>query len=57
MVRDAAEKRYILEVCRFTDFNLRRASRILGISPKSLYVKLKQYGIKKLGFGVDDSES
>jgi two-component system response regulator HydG len=45
MVRDAAEQRYILDVCRFTDWNLRRASRILGISPKSLYVKLKQYGI------------
>jgi DNA-binding NtrC family response regulator len=45
MVRDAAEKRYILDVCKFTDFNLRRAARILGISPKSLYVKLKQYGI------------
>jgi DNA-binding NtrC family response regulator len=45
MVRDDAEKRYILEVCKFTDFNMRRASRILGISPKSLYAKLKQYGI------------
>lgn len=45
MVRDAAEKRYILDVCRFTDFNLRRTARILGISPKSLYAKLKQYGI------------
>lgn len=45
MVRDAAEKRYILEVCRFADFNMRRAARILGISPKSLYAKLKQYGI------------
>jgi DNA-binding NtrC family response regulator len=47
MVKDAAEKRYILDVCRFTDFNLRRASRILGISPKSLYSKLKQYGIAR----------
>ena len=45
MVRDAAEKQYILDVCRFTDFNLRRSARILGISPKSLYAKLKQYGI------------
>ena len=47
MVRDAAEQRYILDICRFTDWNLRRASRILGISPKSLYVKLKQYGISR----------
>jgi DNA-binding NtrC family response regulator len=47
MVRDAAEKQYILDVCRFTDFNLRRSARILGISPKSLYAKLKQYGIAR----------
>jgi transcriptional regulator of acetoin/glycerol metabolism len=47
MVREAAEKRYILEVCRWADWNLRRASRILGISPKALYQKLKQYGIAR----------
>jgi DNA-binding NtrC family response regulator len=44
-VRDAAERQYILDICRYTDFNLRRVARILEISPKSLYVKLKQYGI------------
>lgn len=47
IVRDAAEQRYILDICHFTDWNLRRASRILGISPKSLYAKLKQYGISR----------
>jgi two-component system NtrC family response regulator len=44
-VRDAAERQYILDICRHTSFNLRRAARILDISPKSLYAKLKQYGI------------
>jgi DNA-binding NtrC family response regulator len=47
MVREAAEKRYILDVCRFTEFNLRRSARILGISPKSLYAKLRQYDIAR----------
>jgi DNA-binding NtrC family response regulator len=47
MVRDAAERRYILDICRLTHFNLRRAARILGISPKSLYAKLKLYGIER----------
>lgn len=46
-VREFAERRYILEVCRLTSFNLRRASRILEISPKSLYAKLHQYGIER----------
>ena len=47
MVREAAEKKYILEVCRQTDFNLRAAARALEISPKSLYAKLKRYGITR----------
>lgn len=46
-VRDAAERQYILDVCKHTGFNLRRTARILGISPKSLYAKLKQYGIAR----------
>ena len=44
---DRGERHYLLEVCRFTRWNLRRTARILGISPKSLYVKLKQYGISR----------
>lgn len=47
MVRDAAERNYIVEVCRQTNYNLRRVARILGISPKSLYARLKQYGIAR----------
>lgn len=46
-VREAAERSYILEVCRHTDFNLRAAARALEISPKSLYAKLKRYGITR----------
>jgi len=46
-VRDLAERHYILEVCRHSGFNLRRSARILEISPKSLYAKLKQYGISR----------
>lgn len=47
LIRQLAEKRYIVEVCRLTGFNLRRAARILEISPKSLYAKLHQYGIER----------
>jgi DNA-binding NtrC family response regulator len=47
VVRDAAERRYIMEICRFANFNMRRSARILGISPKSLYAKLKLYGIER----------
>jgi DNA-binding NtrC family response regulator len=46
-VRDAAERRYILEICSHTGFNLRRTARILEISPKSLYAKLKAYAIAR----------
>lgn len=47
MVRDEAERRYILEVCNLTKYNLRKAARILDISPKALYARLKQYGIAR----------
>lgn len=47
VVRDAAERRYILEVCQHTNFNLRKAARILQISPKSLYEKLRRYQITR----------
>lgn len=46
-VREAAEREYILEVCRNTGFNLRAAARSLEISPKCLYEKLKCYGITR----------
>jgi len=47
IVRDSAEREYIVEVCRHTGFNLRKAARILEISPKTLYSKLAQYGITR----------
>jgi len=46
-VREAAEREYIIEVCRHTKFNLRAAARSLEISPKCLYEKLKRYGITR----------
>lgn len=46
-VREAAERDYILQVCRHTEFNLRAAARALDISPKCLYAKLKDYGITR----------
>lgn len=45
MVRDAAERAYILEVCKHTRYNYRQVARILCISPKALYNRLHQYGI------------
>ncbi len=47
LVREAAEREYIIQVCRHTRFNLRAAARALDISPKCLYAKLKQYGITR----------
>jgi transcriptional regulator of aromatic amino acid metabolism len=47
LVREAAERDYIIQVCRHTRFNLRAAARALDISPKCLYAKLKQYGITR----------
>lgn len=46
-VREDAERRYILEVCRQTGFNMRATARALEISPKCLYEKLKRYGISR----------
>ncbi|MEJ2182901.1 MAG: sigma-54 dependent transcriptional regulator [Nitrospirota bacterium] len=39
------EKDYILKVLRETGGNQSRASQVLGISRKTLYLKLKRYGI------------
>jgi DNA-binding NtrC family response regulator len=38
------EKSMILETLKQTDGNKRKAARILGISPKTLYARLKSYG-------------
>jgi DNA-binding NtrC family response regulator len=50
VVREAAERDYILEVCRHANHNYRQVARILDISPKSLYVRLRQYGIERPTF-------
>lgn len=47
MVREAAERDYILQVCRHAKNNLRQVARILGVSPKALYSRLRQYGITR----------
>lgn len=39
------EKDYILSVLKKTDGNQTKASRILGVDRKTLYLKLKRYGI------------
>lgn len=50
MVRDAAERDYILQICHHARHNYRQVARILGISPKALYARLKQHGIVRPGF-------
>lgn len=47
MVREAAEREYILAVCRHSGFNIREVARVLGVSRKCVYDKLKQYGIER----------
>jgi Nif-specific regulatory protein len=44
---DELEKEYILKVLKHTHWNQTQASRILGIDRKTLYLKLKRYGLKK----------
>ena len=43
---EEAEKRHILEVLRQTGNNKSRAAQLLAIDRKTLYNKLKQYGIE-----------
>lgn len=50
LVREAAERDYILKVCRHANHNYRQVARILDISPKALYARLRQYGIVRPGF-------
>lgn len=40
------EKRYIMEILEYTDWNKSRAAKILGIHRKTLLEKRKQYGIQ-----------
>jgi DNA-binding NtrC family response regulator len=46
-VREAAERDYILAVCRHADFHIQRVARVLDVTPKCVYAKLKQYGIAR----------
>lgn len=43
---EEVEKRAILNAVDFTNFNRRKAARLLGISERTLYRKLKDYGIE-----------
>ena len=43
---EEVEKRAILNAIHFTNFNRRKAARLLGISERTLYRKLKDYGIE-----------
>ena len=43
---EEAEKRHILEVLRQTGNNKSRAAQLLAIDRKTLYNKLKQYGME-----------
>ncbi len=47
MVREEAEREYILRVVNHSGYNLRQAARVLAVSPKCLYAKLRQYGIAR----------
>jgi DNA-binding NtrC family response regulator len=44
-VREEAERAHILSVLRITDGNRGRAARILGVSRKTLWKKLKHLGV------------
>ena len=44
-VVESAEREHILRICHQTNFNLRQTARILGITPKTLYAKLRNFGI------------
>ena len=41
------EKNYILRVLKEANGNQSRASQLLGIDRKTLYLKLKKYGISQ----------
>jgi DNA-binding NtrC family response regulator len=44
-VREQAERTHILSVLQMTDGNRGRAARILGVSRKTLWKKLKHLGV------------
>ena len=46
-VRDEATRKLILKVLKDTNFNVYRASKILGMKRENLYYFLKKFGIKR----------
>ncbi len=50
-VREEAEREHILSVLRLTEGHRARAARILGISRKTLWKKLKRLGIARPPMG------
>ncbi len=44
-VREQAEREHIISVLRLTEGNRVQAARVLGISRKTLWKKLKQLGV------------
>jgi DNA-binding NtrC family response regulator len=45
--RDAAERRYIIEVLASLDWNISRAAIVLGVERTNLHKKIRAYGIKR----------
>jgi transcriptional regulator with PAS, ATPase and Fis domain len=48
---EETEKMLILKMLKQSDYNKRKAARLLEISRKTLYNKLKKYGISLTGTG------
>jgi transcriptional regulator of acetoin/glycerol metabolism len=45
--RDAAERRYIVEVLMDLEWNISRAAVMLGVERTNLHKKIRAYGIKR----------
>ena len=50
-LREETEKMLILKMLKQSDYNKRKTARLLDISRKTLYNKLKKYGISLTGTG------